>query len=295
MLTVVSHDAGGAELISSYVRQQKLSCLYVLAGPALRIFKRKLGPLRILPLDVAITQASSFLCGTSWQSDLEFNALGLAREVRKPTVTFLDHWVNYRERFMRGVEIHLPDEIWVGDSFAKDLASTLLPQVPIRLVDNPYFSDLREELLLVRPSKHVADDQDKISVLYVCEPIGEHMHRQFGNKWHLGYLEHEALDYFLAHIYALGKPIRQIVIRPHPSEAPDKYNWALEGHQLPVVVGGKQNLLQEIVDSDVIVGCESMAMVVGLLAGKRVISIIPPGGSPCALPYPAIERMNLSI
>jgi hypothetical protein len=293
MLAVVSHDAGGAELISSYVSQHKLSCLYVLAGPALQIFERKLGPLRIMPLDMAITKASSLLCGTSWQSDLEFSALRLARKVGKPSVTFLDHWVNYKERFMRGVEIQLPDEIWAGDSFARDLALTMLPGVPIRLVDNPYFIDIRQELLLISPSKSAIRDRDKISILYVCEPIGEHMQRQFGNKRHLGYVEEEALAYFLAHIHLLGKPIEQIVIRPHPSEPVDKYNWALGGHQFPVVIGGKHKLLQEVIDSDVIVGCESMAMVVGLFAGKRVISIIPPGGRPCSLPYPEIEQLNL--
>ncbi|MGB1984427.1 MAG: hypothetical protein ACPHOH_03080, partial [Porticoccaceae bacterium] len=40
------------------------------------------------------------------------------------------------------------------------------------------------------------------------------------------------------------------------------------------------------------VGCESMAMVVGLLAKKRVISAIPPGGRPCQLPQPAIENLQ---
>ena len=90
MLALVSHDAGGAELLSSYVRQQGLSCLYVLEGPALHVFERKLGPIQTLTLEAALNQASSLLCGTSWQSDLEFMALGQARDLGKPSTAFLE-------------------------------------------------------------------------------------------------------------------------------------------------------------------------------------------------------------
>jgi hypothetical protein len=35
-----------------------------------------------------------------------------------------------------------------------------------------------------------------------------------------------------------------------------------------------------------------MAMVIGLIGGKRVISCIPPGGPACALPQAEIESMR---
>lgn len=31
-LAVISHDAGGAEILSSYVKQQDIDCFYVLGG-----------------------------------------------------------------------------------------------------------------------------------------------------------------------------------------------------------------------------------------------------------------------
>ena len=56
--------------------------------------------------------------------------------------------------------------------------------------------------------------------------------------------------------------------------------------------GGAKSLMHETVEADVVIGCESMAMVVGLLAGKRVISCIPPGGKPCQLHHSEIEHMH---
>ncbi len=144
---IIAHDAGGAEVLSSYVRRTGLRCLYVLQGPARKIFERKLGNIETLPLDEAIRQADWVLCGTSWQSELEFDAIKLARALGKRSVAFLDHWVNYRERFERKGELNLPDEIWVGDPIAAELAGKIFDLTPIRLVENPYFMDIREEVL----------------------------------------------------------------------------------------------------------------------------------------------------
>jgi len=39
------------------------------------------------------------------------------------------------------------------------------------------------------------------------------------------------------------------------------------------------------------VGCQSMALVVGLLAGKEVFSSVPRGARGPQLPYPGIARL----
>jgi len=290
MICVVSHDAGAAEIISSLIRQQSFECQYVLAGPALKIFQRKLGPVDSQLLQDAIHSTDWFLCGTSWQSDLEWQAIAMAREAGKKSVAFLDHWVNYQERFVRGGEMHLPDEIWVGDELAENMARNVFPGLVIRLVENPYFDDLKRELAEL--TKHQDFDPGSLKVLYVCEPLREHALREYGNERHWGYTEEEALRYFLTNLDTLGAPVGCIVIRPHPSEAADKYNWANDEYDQPIISGGAMTLFEEIAACDVVVGCESMAMVVGLLAGRRVISCIPPGGKPCALPQPEIESMQ---
>jgi hypothetical protein len=290
-VAVVSHDAGGAEILSSYVVQQGLTCNYSLAGPALKIFERKLGPVNAVPLEEAIRQSDRLLCGTSWQSDLEWQAIKMARQQGKRSVAFLDHWVNYRERFIRGGETCLPDEIWVGDDQAKTVAQRVLPEVKTRQVGNPYFDDLKRELAAM-PAPGITG-KIGLNVLFVSAPVREHGLREFGNERHFGYTEEDALRYFLSNLHIFERSIGRIVIRPHPSEPLHKYDWVKEEYQLPIVNGGNRTLLEEIVESDVVVGFESMAMVVGLLAGKRVISCIPPGGNASTLPQPGIEHLQL--
>ena len=287
-MAVVCHDAGGAEILSSYIRQQGISPAYCIAGPALKIFNRKLGALENRTLERVLDEVDWFLCGTSWQSDLEWKLFDLARTKGKKTIAFLDHWVNYRERFIRdGVEC-FPDEIWVGDEDSERLAKNVFSDLPIKLVDNPYFEDLKLEFNKIDNK----DATKNMCILYVCEPIAEHMLLVYGNERHLGYTEEDALRYFLDNLSPLNISIEKIIIRPHPSESPDKYKWALDYCDVNIELGGMKDLTEEVALSDVVVGCESMAMVVGLLAKRRVISCIPPGGKDCALPQINIEVLS---
>lgn len=293
MICIVSHDAGGAEILSSYVRQTGLACIFCLGGPAINIFRRKLPKVESVSLAEAINAAELILCGTSWQSDLEWQSIQMARVAGKRSVAFLDHWVNYRERFVRNGEEHLPDEIWVGDIEAEAMAGRLFLGMPIRRVDNPYFNDLRAELAqLPGPVKQ---DAAALSVLYVCEPLREHALREHGDERYWGYTEEDALRYFLDNLDVLDRPVERIIIRPHPSEASEKYDWAVAEYKLPLERGGSKSLFEEVAASDIVVGCESMAMVIGLLANRRVLSCIPPGGKACGLPQAEIESLQALV
>ncbi|MBI5447673.1 MAG: hypothetical protein HY939_02965 [Gammaproteobacteria bacterium] len=288
MYTVVSHDAGGAEIISSYIRQQNIDCLFVLDGPAKKIFESKLGPTKQENLYAAIQQSEQILCGTSWQSELEFNAIKYARSQSKRSVAFLDHWVNYKERFIRNDEVCLPDEIWVGDAVAETLAKTVFPDIVIKMIDNPYLKEIKQILSNIPIKERLSDE---IVVLYVCEPIRDHAFKQYGDQHYWGYTEEEALKYFLTHCNKVHKRISRIVIRPHPSEPREKYRWVQNEFGLPIEIGN-QTLLEEIINSDMVVGCQTMAMVVGLLAKKHVICSIPPGGAKCNLPHSEIIHLQ---
>ena len=292
MIAVVSHDAGGAEILSSWLRRNPQPYCLVSGGPATAIFQRKLGIMEVHSLADAIELCDWVLCGTSWQSNLEKQAIVQARAAGKRVVAFLDHWVNYADRFqLDGIAV-MPDEIWVGDMDAKIIAQSLFPAIKVVLTPNPYFGDI---LMSFHAGEESAHGSKQCSVLYICEPKREHALLVYGDERYWGYTEEDALRFFLENINALGGPISRIDIRPHPSESDDKYDWARQANPLVVSTSNNKSLVEQIHEADVVVGCSSMAMVVALLTKRRVVSAIPLGGKACALPQAEIEHLQVLI
>ena len=293
MIGVVGHDAGAMEIISSHIRRQGLDCCFCLEGAAVNVVARKLGAVPLLPLEVLVVQSDWLLCGTSFLSDLEWRAFGLARQARKRCVVVLDHWVNYRERFTRHGQWHWPDEVWVGDETAACIAREALPDLKQTLVPNAYFMDIQEEIKVLAAQPRTPGEG--LNILYVCEPLRDDGIALYGDERYWGYTEEEALSYFLSHVGSLGGDVNRIVVRPHPQEPLGKYDWAVRQFDLPLICGEKKTLLEQITACDIVAGCATMAMVVGLLAGKRAVSCIPPGGKTVPLPQREIEDMSLLI
>lgn len=282
---VVSHDAGGAEVVSSYIKRNRLNCIYCLAGPAVEIFKKKLGPIATSSLSDCLRQCDWLLCSMGW-SEHEWQALAKAKEMGKRVVVFLDHWTRYNDRFERNGVIQLPNELWVGDSSAEKIAHENFSNIPIKLVPNPYYADLEDELDSL--SRHINIPHAGIKILYVCEPTAPETDVLKSS----GYTDHEALHYFFSCLEKRDEEIESICIRPHPTETKDKYAWAISHNHKKVTIGGDRSLLQEIVENDWVVGRNSMALVAGLIANKTVISCIPPNGKPCVLPQKEILHLR---
>jgi len=293
MRAVICHDSGGAEILSSWVRKnQHLETCLVLDGPAVEIFKKK-GLENINTkenLEKCINQVDFVLTGTSWASDLEKRAIKHAKKKGIMVASFIDHWVNYPQRFEFNEAMLLPNEIWVGDKYAFQLAQKYFPTNILRLVNNPYFEDIKAEQLKI---DICADSNEGVRILYVTEPIQEHATKKYGNPMHWGYTEFTAIKYFLEtindYVLSRNKSLNEIRIRSHPSETKDKYQDTIEHfHNLPVKISQQNSLLYDCNWADWVCGCETMAMVVGLYLEKEVYTTIPKGGRACSLPHSEI-------
>jgi hypothetical protein len=294
MIGVVCHDAGGAEIVSSWLKAKGIPFIACLAGPALSVFHKRFPNLKPKQLKNVIDQCNSLLCGTSWQSTLEVEAIILARKSGKKTVAYLDHWVNYKKRFVStdGLE-YLPDAIWVGDDDAYDIAKKEFPETEVVLVPNCFFAEIQSNHNMFNASNSPkVDESIGLKILFVCEPISVHAAQEFGNPYHFGYDEYDSLEFFFQNLDFLDSPIDQIDIRPHPSELKEKYSWLECNHQPKVIVNNTPQIFDHIFGVDVVVGCESMAMILGLLAHKQVISVIPPEGKSCSLPHKGIKHLR---
>jgi len=266
---------------------------FVLDGPALKVFKRKLNGVksdRREDINRLIEESDLVLTGSGWASNLEKYAIKQSKSRRTKVATFLDHWCNYQDRFQHSGELVLPDEIWVGDAYALKIAEETFRNTPIRLIENPYLMDIRDEIKLL--GKNRVDQANTLHILYICEPVSPHALIKNGREDAFGYTEFEAMDLFVSHLHRLVDSSRkvQVRIRPHPSEPSGKYDRfaGKVSDKLEITINHGNTLVDDCAWSDWVVGMNSMALVVALAAGKKVFCCIPGQSRSRSLPHDGI-------
>ena len=286
-IAVACHDAGGANLIIGWLRRMpKLQVKPHLGGPAIALWQKAFPNAKNLPLDEALAQSTRLLSGTGWGSSLEHEARAAARKRGIPSIAVLDHWVNYAERFERNGETVYPGELWVTDKYALALASALGGESRVRLMPNAY---LEEQVAEIRELDATQREPSPKNVLYALEPIRR---RWKSDETEPG--EFQALNYFCANLSSLGlSDDASIRLRPHPSDPPGKYDaWCARHRERDIRLAADEPLSAAISRAAWVVGCESFVLVVGLAAGRRVASTLPPWAPKSLLPHADIVRLR---
>lgn len=284
---IVSCEAGGAQILSSWIRDvlPNNNYIYCLQEPARSIFRKKLGKINEVELDSLDSMNASFdriMTSTSWLPDLERYAIALAREKSIYSISILDHWTNYRERFLpvrlwnlipNNWFSYLPDEIWVCDHYAFAIAKKLgFPEEKLFQIENPYLSYLKHEL--DKKKQHESVLNDRIHVLYLSEPIADDLRKTYGDENYWGYTEYDMMKALIKDVNLLKKRCMAVTwrIRLHPNEHEGKYQLLTNGNP-NIQVTKNNDLLEDLNWADAIVGGESMALVIALETEKPVFSI----------------------
>lgn len=283
-LAVVCHDAGAANLIVPWVVDHLSDTRVCVAGPAERIWRETFPVCPTFPMEQALAAAQTLISGTGWSSDLEHNARVEARRRGIYTVGVLDHWTNYRERFIRKDICCLPDEIWVTDPEAFFEAERCFPGTRIRQLRNVYADTIVARVQRLRG--HISPSAR--NVLYILEPIRQPWSRDEVPG------EEQAFEFFAAYLRQrdlAGKVT--LKLRPHPSDPPDKYQgWHRKFPDLNLSFNSSEALAEQLAWADWVAGCESFALVVALLAGRVVISTLPPWAPRCSLPHSGLVHLR---
>lgn len=280
---VICHDAGGANIILEAMRAYPGHPFFaVMEGPAAHLWEQE--PVLGVPLtslEDAITHAKYLISGTGWGSDLEHQARAMARAKGIPDAAVLDHWVNYAARFERAGQTILPEEIWVTDSYALAEAHRIFPAHTIRKVPNLYLQRMRAQIK--SPLQEMP-----YRILYVLEPLRYSWPSLKQNG------EFEALEYFVRNLDAAGIPSDSTLrLRTHPSDPVGKYDEWLGLHpELNVQLDTEPSLSTAISWANCVAGCETMALVIALESGRKVISTLPPDAPLCRLPHSGILHLR---
>ena len=283
IIGIVAHDAGGAELIAHLVLDNSHNFIFSLQGPAIQVFERVLGEIENISLEDLVTKSDVLLSGTSWGSSFENSAIQLFRRRDKHVIAFLDHYVNYKERFINNNFSELPDELWVTDEFALKKVLEFSGEKKVEVVGNPY---LDYQIRSYFSKTLAAPEGDTNNVLYLFEPIAKHV-----SEWakdDLRYDEFTAYSYFLENLDKCAPGATRITLRPHPSESNLKYVELAQTEHPFITITSNLNILDDLIHADVVVGCETMGLILAAAVGKKVFSSIPPGGYTHDMPFTGI-------
>lgn len=285
-IAVVAHDAGAANHIIAWLKNaghdQVRACM---TGPALTLWERSFPHVHNYELTNALAKAETLISGTGWASNLEYDARKMTRQLGINSIAVVDHWTNYRARFIRDEVEILPDEIWVTDEYAKKLAESEFNNLKVVQLPNLYLDSLVQE---IRQLERGGVARTGNNLLYVLEPIRQ----AWGSDVAAG--EFKGLDYFINNlgILRLGGDVA-IRLRPHPSDTIGKYDqWINAQKSMVISLDDSPSLAASIAWSDVVVGCQTYALVVALAADKRVVSSIPSWAPPCILPQSGIIKLS---
>ena len=307
-VAVCAHDAGAASHMVAWLAPMHKKLRLCLTGPAERLFYERLGSATnsVQTLDQALDGAQMLISGTGWTSDLEHQARLLARSRGITTVAVLDHWCNYRERFMWYGQEVLPDQFWVSDVDAALLAQATFPGYPVQQLPNFWLEGICSAVKRIRYSTfdHRQPKQPARRLLYLLEPIRvpwiSAADRSPGNASEAG--EIQALHYWLKQLpnlieqgwVAPPDELEALVLRPHPSEPAGKYDafiadvaaaWPIQLDQAP-------DLSESLAWADAVFGCETQALIAAMACDLTVFSTIPPWAPPCVLPHKSLLHLS---
>jgi len=275
MIGIVSHDSGVEEILSSWVAKNfyKKKFIFSLSGPAKKIFKKKIKLSNNYSLNYVINNSKSIVTGTSWPNKNEIKAIQLSKKKKIFCASYLDHWVNYKERFFYNKRLYLPDEIWVGDNIAKRIAKKTFKTAKIRYVKNEFFEYLKKKYKKNKNSK---------KILILSTPIIKDAKLKFNDPMYFGFTEFDAIKLAINKIKNLNFQFKKIVIRSHPSESPKKFRGFIKKN---IFISKEKDILKDISSSYIVIGYNSMAMILAKIMKKKVFSCIPKGKIKNTLPF----------
>jgi hypothetical protein len=286
-LAIVAHDAGGANQIIAQLQTQHAFLVNIHAymeGPARKLWLKAFPDIPLCTSAAeALDRSRTLLTGTGWATELEYQAIATAKAANIYTVTLLDHWTNYAQRFIRNDVTVLPDEFWVVDDEALHIANSIFPKHIIKRVPDHY---LQAQVAKIAPLQVAAQ-----TLLYVLEPVRSKWGRQIDGEF-------QALDYLISMLPKIdGLEKVRIMLRLHPSEEKDKYQtWVARYSNISIVFDQSPSLAEAISQAHWVAGCESYALVVAMAAGRTVYCTLPPWAPECRLPHKGLIHIkNLHI
>lgn len=264
---VVTHDAGGSEIIGAYVRKNRATKEFRVFtnGPGARVFRRLGVPFsRIRDDRGAIKKVVerntdcnlALLALPGWMTRIELTALEESKRAGIRTVVYLEDWTAYRERLGHTVRDwrYLPDELWAGDKAALRIARKEFARLPvsIKLVPNEYFRSVTARYRALR-KKYTTR-----SILFLS------------SAWGTSAVFSDLLKLLSAN--NINAPVR---IRFHPADDRTRYDHLIRRHRGSITIekSKEKDVTEDLARARIVVGNRTVALVLSALCGLPTVDI----------------------
>lgn len=285
-MAVFSHDAGGAQVLSGYLKENNINYDGRIIGPAKQVFHQK--NLKVVEgnLITTINEADVVITSTSWQSRLELNAIRYSKDICKKSISILDHWVNYTERFKLDGKLMLPDEIWVCDNHALCLAKKNFPRMKIRKIKNYDIVDFQKKFM--QKTNYYPPEE---SFLFLNDNTSE-VRELLRNENDIKSQDEISFQNLLMAIKHKKIKDSLITIRLHPSEKLHCEPWYAKYLNDRIRISDQVNFSDDLHHHKFICGTDSMGMYYASKASKEVISCEKFHNVECSIPNKGILSLK---
>jgi len=258
-IAIISNDAGGAEILCKWIYENpKNKFVFSLKGPALNIFKINKIKYTNLSYKEAVKKSDIVFTGTSLKSNHELNAIKLAIKNKINTYSFLDHWINYCNRFKRGKKNIIPKTIFVIDRYAFSIAKKKFGK-KVKLLNNFYFKSIKKNKFKFKFNN---------KILYLSSNNDLNLKKQFIS-------DKEIFNRFLIKFKKEFKKYRTLLIRLHPTEKDQKYNKIIinNNYKIKIKIDKSKNIYEALKKVSVVAGFDSMGLVIAKLKGLKSFNL----------------------
>lgn len=216
------------------------------------------------------------LTGTSYTSDLERKAIAHCKKIEIFTISFIDHWTSISDRFLTNERINFPDEIWVLDERAKQIAiKEKIAKNKLFIAGNPYHVWLKNWKPKINRKQFYHNlhiDETKKMILFAPDPISN-----VNGIEKFGFDELVASRKLRECIRETDKEFKDryhFLIKMHPNQCVEKLTDIFEDNNNFTILPLEVDTNQSIYFADIVMGFFSSLLIEANIMNKPIIRFL---------------------
>lgn len=268
-IQVCSYDAGGGNVLAHLVQAMDLKAKYVIKGPSLAIYSALFPGFPLQNSEYLHPDTDLLISSTGWQSTHEFEIMEDALLKGIPVLAVLDHWVNYKERFVRNGKVISPTYFLAFNDESERKIRQEFEEPSVIRAPNFYLQRTLQEIRDIETQYKTKP----FDFVFIGEPLSRSPEKEL-------WTEYDAIKYFFRVLRNFGLTNAKILVKPHPSEEALKYSEFVPSGFKNVRVEADKDLPWILAMTETVVGCHSMALHIAELNGNKVYTAFPDGIQP---------------